>query len=311
MMTDAVSLSVVVPVTREVATVSDVYADYKEALLSAGHTFEMIFIVDGMLPQTIESLRQLKNTGEPIDIYCFEQPQGEAAALSLGFQHCRAETVMTLNPIHEIAIEDIESVLNALGEADMIVASRVMPSGTGSAVQERKLEKALRFLLGSSFRDVRCGVRVMKAAVAKELTIYGNQQRFLPLIAQTQGFSVREVAVRPSKEVLAARSAHSFDASLVLDIITIYFLLKFTKKPFRFFGGIGFSVLLVGGLITVYLVFMRLFFDVALVDRPALILSSLMVVLGIQIISVGLIGEIIAFSYAKDIKDYKIERIVE
>jgi hypothetical protein len=93
--------------------------------------------------------------------------------------------------------------------------------------------------------------------------------------------------------------------------VTVYFLLRFLRKPFRFFGGFGFAILAVGGLFTAYLVIARLFFGVPLVDRPALVLSTLMVVLGIQIISVGLIGEIVAFTYAKDIKDYRVDRVVE
>jgi hypothetical protein len=94
-------------------------------------------------------------------------------------------------------------------------------------------------------------------------------------------------------------------------VVTIYFLLRFLRKPFRFFGGFGFAILAVGGLFTAYLVIARLFFGVPLVDRPALVLSTLMVVLGIQIISVGLIGEIVAFTYAKDVKDYRVDRVVE
>ena len=94
-------------------------------------------------------------------------------------------------------------------------------------------------------------------------------------------------------------------------MVTIYFLLRFLQKPFRFFGGFGFAILAVGGLFTAYLVVARLFFGVPLVDRPALVLSTLMVVLGIQILSVGLIGEIVAFTYAKDVKDYRVDRVVE
>ena len=151
----------------------------------------------------------------------------------------------------------------------------------------------------------------MRAEVAKELTIYGNQYRFLPLLAQGQGFAVREIdlpAVRPGNRTPRPLR---LDVSLLLDLVTVYFLLRFLRKPFRFFGGFGFSILAVGALFTAYLVIARLFFGVPLVDRPALVLSTLMVVLGIQIISVGLIGEIVAFTYAKDIKDYRVDRVVE
>jgi hypothetical protein len=112
------------------------------------------------------------------------------------------------------------------------------------------------------------------------------------------------LAARPPQRLLPV------DVSLVLDVVTIYFLLRFVRKPFRFFGGFGFTVLTLGALFTAWLVVTRLLFGVPLVDRPALVLSTLMIVLGIQIISVGLIGEIVAFTYAKNVRDYRVDRIV-
>ena len=130
-------------------------------------------------------------------------------------------------------------------------------------------------------------------------------------VAQAQGFAVRELDLPAARSGKGTPRTLGLDASLLLDVVTIYFLLRFVKKPFRFFGGFGFAVLAVGGLLTAWLVVARLFFGVPLVDRPALVLTTLMIVLGIQIISVGLIGEIVAFTYAKDIKDYRVDRVVE
>jgi hypothetical protein len=151
----------------------------------------------------------------------------------------------------------------------------------------------------------------MRTEAARELTLYGNQFRFLPLLAQAQGFRIAEVDIRSRPVRDDKKGLLPFDPSLVLDIIAVFFLLRFLRKPFRFFGGFGFAVLLLGVVLTGWLVVGRLFFGVPLVDRPALILTTLMIVLGIQIISVGLIGEIISFTYAKDIKDYRVERLVE
>jgi hypothetical protein len=151
----------------------------------------------------------------------------------------------------------------------------------------------------------------MRAEVAKELTIYGNQYRFLPLLAQAQGFAVRELDLPAVRAGNGLQRTLGLDASLLLDVVTIYFLLRFVKKPFRFFGGFGFAVLALGAVLTAWLVIARLFFGVPLVDRPALVLTTLMIVLGIQIISVGLIAEIVAFTFAKDIKNYRVDRVVE
>jgi hypothetical protein len=176
--------------------------------------------------------------------------------------------------------------------------------------KRRKFDSMVNALFGTSLQDMRCGVRAMRAEVAKELVIYGNQHRFLPLLAQAQGFAVREVEVPSLVPPHHGNRLLPVDVSLLLDVVTIYFLLRFVRKPFRFFGGFGFAILAVGGLFTAWLVFARLFLGVPLVDRPALVLSTLMVVLGIQIISVGLIGEIVAFTYAKEVRDYRVDRIV-
>jgi hypothetical protein len=128
-------------------------------------------------------------------------------------------------------------------------------------------------------------------------------------LAQAQGFAVRELDL-PASHPPQHGAKLLPDLSLLLDVVTVYFLLRFVRKPFRFFGGFGFAILAAGGLFTGWLVLSRLFLDVPLVDRPALVLSTLMVVLGIQIISVGLIGEIVAFTYAKEVRDYRVDRIV-
>ena len=215
--------------------------------------------------------------------------------------------MFTLTPEVQVAPDLLPRLLEALDGTDLVVARRLFEEPP----RRRKFDQAVNALFGTSLHDIRCGVRAMRAEVAKELTIYGNQHRFLPLLAQAQGFSVREIDLPAVRAGNRAPRTRGLDASLLLDVITVYFLLRFLKKPFRFFGGFGFAVLAVGALFTAWLVISRLFFGVPLVDRPALVLTTLMVVLGIQIISVGLIGEIVAFTYAKDIKDYRVDRVVE
>ena len=254
----------------------------------------------------MEALRSLKAAGEPVEILSFATPFGESAALTVGFRHAAGDVVFTLTPEVQVSPDELPGLVDDLERCDLVVARRRFDQ----PARRGKFERAVNALFGTSLQDIRCGVRAMRAEVAKELTIYGNQYRFLPLLALAQGFAVCErdlPAVRPSAW---GKPGRSIDLSLALDVVTVYFLLRFLKKPFRFFGGFGFAVLAIGTLFTAYLVASRLFFGVALVDRPALVLTTLMIVLGIQIISVGLIGEIVAFTYAKDIKDYRVDRVV-
>lgn len=301
-------ISAVLPVGHDQDDVAATYRNYRRALSGLGRPVEFIYILDGPMPAAMASLRELRRAGEPIEILSFASPFGAAAALTVGFRHAAGDVVFTLTPYQEVAPDSLPALLAALEGNDLVVARRAL-GGAGEA-QKRKFDSAVNALFGTSLHDIRSPVRVMRAEVAKELVIYGNQHRFLPLLAQAQGFAVREVDAPSLRPPQRRPKLLPLDPSLLLDVITVYFLLRFVRKPFRFFGGFGFAILAVGGLFTAYLVVARLFFGVALVDRPALVLSTLMVVLGIQIISVGLIGEIVAFTYAKEVKDYRVDRIV-
>jgi hypothetical protein len=302
-------ISVVVPVTRDEDDIASAYRSYRRVLARFGKPVEFIYVLDGPMPQAAQDLRALKSGGEPIEILSFATPFGEAAALTVGFRHAAGDVVFTLTPHLEVAPEALPALLDALATSDLVVARRVQTAGT-QPQKRRKFERAINALFGTALQDIRCRVRVMRVEVAKELTVYGNHYQFLPLLALAQGFAVAEIDLPSARVPPRPQRLLPIDVSLLLDVVTVYFLLRFLKKPFRFFGGFGFAVLTVGALFTTYLVLARLIFGIALVDRPALVLSTLMVVLGIQIISVGLIGEIVAFTYAKDIRDYRVDRVV-
>jgi len=299
-------ISVVVVVTRDTGDIAAAYRSYRPVLGRLGRPIEFIYVVDGQMPRAMQTLRELKATGEPLEILSFATPFGEAAALTVGFRHAAGDVVFTLMPEVQVAPEALPRLLAELEDSDLVVARRMIEVGQ----KPRKFDRTVNALFGTSLQDIRCGVRVMRAEVAKELTVYGNQHRFLPLLAQSQGFAVRELGVPAVRGEGRGQRGGRIDLSLLLDVATIYFLLRFLKKPFRFFGGFGFAVLALGAVFPLYLVASRLFFGVPLVDRPALVISTLMIVLGIQILSVGLIGEIVAFTYAKDIKDYRVDRVV-
>lgn len=301
-------ISAVVPVDHDHDDIAATYRSYRKVLGALNKPVEFIYVLDGPIPKAREALRSLRDAGEPIEILSFATPFGMAAALTVGFRHAAGDVVFTLTPYAEVAAEGLPAMLQALETTDMVVARRVL--GGREQAKPRKFESMVNALFGTSLQDIRCGVRVMRAEVAKELVIYGNQHRFLPLLAQAQGFAVKEVDLPSLYPPQHGSRLIPLDVSLLLDVITIYFLLRFVRKPFRFFGGFGFAILAVGGLFTLWLVISRLFLGVPLVDRPALVLSTLMIVLGIQIISVGLIGEIVAFTYAKEVKDYRVDRIV-
>jgi hypothetical protein len=161
------------------------------------------------------------------------------------------------------------------------------------------------------FHDIGCGVRVFRKQVAQEVNIYGDQHRFLPILAQKYGFRILEVkALQSQKDIGKRVYSPGTYARRMLDIFTIFFLVRFTKKPLRFFGILGSSLFAAGFLILLYLLFVRLFQNVGLADRPIVLVGTLLVVLGVQVFAIGLLAEIIIFTHAKDIKEYTIDQII-
>ncbi|HEX2525920.1 MAG TPA: glycosyltransferase [Geminicoccus sp.] len=303
-------LSVVVPVARETDTILTDHQRHALALEILGPV-EFVYVVDGHLPRTTSALEKMaRASGGTVRVLVFNQAFGEAAALSIGFKHARADRILTLVPEPQVDPADLPALVRGLDRADMVVAKRTSGVG-GSVFGAGKMEWVLKRLLQSPFADLRCRVRALKKEVGEEIVLYGHQHRFFPLLALRHGFKVIEQTVRPGDGLPLRDTSAPLDYSMILDVVTVFFLLKFLKKPFRFFGGFGIAVLALGLLATGWLVFARLTFGTPLVDRPALILSSLMVVLGVQIIAVGLIGEIVTFAYTKDMRDYRIDRIIE
>ncbi|SLN55561.1 glycosyltransferase [Oceanibacterium hippocampi] len=311
-MSEKPDISVIVPVTERYDDPAAVYRVYKAGIEATGKSFEFIYVLDGEYPEMMAALEALKGEGENIVIIAFSQWFGEAAALTAGFRNARGEILVTLPAYLQIKPDHLAPLVEALADKDMAIACRGPRLDAGfNKLQNRLFHGALRFLLGSSFHDLGCGVRALKRELFEEVDLYGDQHRFLPLLAERQGFKVTEI-VLPQHESDARPRVYSFGVYTrrMLDILTIYFLLKFTRKPLRFFGLIGSGMIGVGGLVDLWVIIERLFQDQALSDRPALIIGSLLILLGIQTMSVGLIGEIIIFTHSKDLREYRIEKIV-
>ena len=299
-------LSIVVPVLNDRDDIAQTHALYLESLAGCGYELEPIYVVDGDKPGAIKALKALRRDGADLTLLHLSQGDSEATTLSVGFRHATGDLIMTLPDHPQVVGDALHRLVEAIDGVDLVVANRLSPARP----EERQFERAVRFFLGSRFKDLRSGVRLMRKAVADEIVLYGDQHAFLPLLAESHGFRVEEVAL-PARASQKPPTSIGGKPTLLLDVLAAFFLIRFIRRPFRFFGGIGLTVFSVGGLITAYLIFARLFLGIALLDRPALILSTLMVVLGIQIISVGLIGEIITFAYTKEHKDYRVARIID
>jgi glycosyltransferase involved in cell wall biosynthesis len=287
--------------------------EYWEALRESGDTFELIFVLDGKKQKARSQLELVRSTDNlPIRIFVLSRSFGDATALMCGIDNSHGQTVVTLPAYYQVDPPEITGLLRKLKGHDVLIARREPRRGSRFERMRRSVfHKILASITGYRFSDLGCYVRVMNTKVLAELRLYGDQHRFLPALAKNAGFDVVEVDARQSEHD-DFRSRYRFREYLhrLLDIFTIFFLVRFTKKPLRFFGMIGSVIGVVGAVILAILVFERMFLDTALADRPALLLSSLLVVLGLQVFSLGLLGELIIFTHARSLKEYKISEII-
>jgi len=305
-------VSVIVPVGGRQTSLTDLYPEYKSGLAALGVPYEIIFVLDGPQPAYEKSLARLAAEGEPIIVISLTRYFGEATAIMVGFEHASGGIIFTLPAYMQVQGSEIKALHTALGAADLAVAYREpRASRWFEVLRRRAFHGLLHFVTRLQFRDLGCNVRAMRRKVLEEIHLYGDQERFLPVLAERQGFRVAEVPVRQSPndrndETYAPRKyLRGF-----LDIFTIFFLVRFTKKPLRFFGMIGVATFGIGILELLYLVFDRILFASPLADRPALLLASLLIVLGVQIFALGLLGELIIFTHAGGNRDYQVDRVV-
>jgi glycosyltransferase involved in cell wall biosynthesis len=296
---------------RHAADLAALYAEYKVGLAGLDVTYEFIVVLDGPRPEVAATLQRLLERGENLIVISLTKRFGEATALMAGFQRASGRVIVTAPAYHQIQGAELGKLVRALDKADVAIGRRWPRVGSRFEVIRRDAFHRLIATGGQRFNDLGCGARAMKRRVLEEISLYGDQHRFLPVLANRQGFRIVEVDVAqspldrneagyPPKEYLHR----------VLDIFTVFFLVRFTKKPLRFFGMVGATTFVIGALLVAYLAIDRLVFQHPLADRPALLLSSLLVVLGMQLFALGLLGELIIFTHARDIKDYQVDEVV-
>jgi glycosyltransferase involved in cell wall biosynthesis len=307
------AISAIVPIGERHANAGEILDEYSAGLRAVGQSFEIIVVLDGEQPDFAQQLEEWRKAGNEFTLIRLSRPFGISTAIMAGFEQARGEVVLTLPAYFQIEGSEIAKLVAGLASADLVTGRR-WPRAGGPLEQLRRnaFHGLIAWVTGQRYNDLGCHARALRRQVLTEISLYGDQHQFLTLLADRQGFRVREIDVRQStKDRFTGRYRNREYAHRILDIFTIFFLVRFTKKPLRFFGMIGVSTFLVGGFLLAYLVFDRLVLHHALADRPALFLSSLLVVLGLQLFALGLLGELIIFTHARGVKDYQVDEVIE
>jgi glycosyltransferase involved in cell wall biosynthesis len=311
----SVEISVIVPVSERHDDLRELYLQCSKEFANIGKSYEFIFVLDGPQTGAFGSLRELKKENPDIKIILLNRWFGEATALSAGFERSRGAIIFTLASYFQVEPAEVHRMYKMiLDEGNDLVISWRYPriDSLFNRCQSAIFHRLIRILTGTKYHDISCGLRAMKRKVIEEISLYGDLHRFFPLLAFQRGFKVKEIAVKQSRQDSKTRIfGIGVYLRRLLDIITLFFLFKFTKKPLRFFGLIGSVVAGMGAIITAYLGLYRLLGLGGIADRPLLILGVLLIVVGVQLFSIGLLGEIIIFTHARGVKEYQIEEFLE
>lgn len=308
-------LSIVIPVVERYGDLHQIFDEYREQVRQQGLSCEFIFVVDHRQRSVVPTIRELLQASEEhVKLIVLGGEVGESASLTIGFEHSRGELIMTVPSYFQVAPDGLGAALHQIQEGADLVVGRRYPrtDSVFNRLQTRLFHGIVSIMTRTRFHDISCGFRVLRREVANGLSIYGGQHRFLPVLAHVSGFNVVELSLEQRPEDARTRY-YGVPVYLkrLLDILTVFFLSRFTHRPLRFFGPIGLTLAGLGSLVTLYLGTYRVLRLGPIAERPLLLLGALLIVLGIQILSLGLIGELVIFTHARSARMYRIAKILE
>jgi len=294
-------ISVVVPIHNEERTVALLYDEVQAALEPLGREWEVMYVDDGSADGSFSALTRLHASTSNVRVVRLRRNFGKAAALAAGFAHASGETVITIDGDLQDDASEIPRLLAKLDEGFDLV------SGWKTTRRDPTLRRLLSRLFnwtasrvaGIRLHDMNCGLKAYRADVTRGLTLYGELHRFIPVLAHERGFRVAELPVnhRPRQH---GRSRYGFERypRTFLDLLTVSFMGRYRHRPLHLFGGIGLALGFVGFVVLCYLTALKLAGN-AIGHRPLLTLGVLLVVVGMQFFSLGLLGELVTSHHAE------------
>jgi glycosyltransferase involved in cell wall biosynthesis len=310
----SVDISVVLPVGESHGDQGVLFRQYLKELAATGLSCEFIFVLKADDYEALQTVKKLKTEDPRVKGVILHRWPGEATALSAGFDKAEGVVILTLPSYFEVEPSEIQRLLKKLfeDESDVVIAWRHPRT---DFLLHRALSwlfhQLIRKLTQTTYHDITSSVRAMRHQVAEEVQLYGDLQRFFPLLAHQRGFKVVELPVPQSRhDVKRGLYRPGMYLCRLLDILTVFFLFKFTKRPLRFFGLVGSELFIAGAMVVGYLGLYRLLDFGGIAGRPLLILGALLIILGAQLFSIGLLGELLIFTQSPA-RDYQVNEILE
>jgi glycosyltransferase involved in cell wall biosynthesis len=294
-------VSVVVPLLNEETTVATLYAEALAALADAEFDWEIVYVDDGSTDGSYRELVRLHAAYTNVRVVRLRRNFGKAAALAAGFEAASGEVVITMDADLQDDAAEIPRLMEKLDEGYDIVAGwkRDRKDSFSRRLVSHVYNVATRLATGVRLHDMNCGLKAYRSEVLENVQLYGERHRFVPVLAHHLGFSVTEISVN-HRPRMNGHSRFGIERYLrsPFDLLTIVFIGRYRNRPLHLFGGVGLVLGLGGGGILTYLTIVKIG-GAGIGQRPLLLLGVLLVVVGIQFLSLGLIGEMLASQHAE------------
>jgi len=294
------TLSIVVPLYNEEENILLLYEKLKESLNPLQMEYEMIFVDDGSMDRTLPILEEIQSRDKRVVVLSLRRNFGQTAAFAAGFDFAHGDVIVTLDGDLQNDPADIPKLLKLMKDHDLVSGWRKKRK---DPFFSRRLPSIIANWLISNVTGVRlhdygCSLKAYRRDVIKNLKLYGEMHRFIPAVASWYGVRVGEVETAHHPRLRgSSKYGISRTIKVVLDLITVKFLQSFSTKPIQFFGPIGVVSGFLGFLISLYLAIDKIFFGRDIGGRPLLLLGALLIIVGIQLIGMGLLGEMLVRVY--------------
>lgn len=294
-------ISIVIPAYNEEENIQYLYDELNNVFGPLDSEHEFLFIDDGSSDSTLDVLHMIQEQDPHVKIICFRRNFGQTAAMSAGFDFASGDVIITMDADLQNDPRDIPRMIEKINEGyDVVTGWRF---DRKDAFLNRRLpsiiaNKIISWTTQVSLHDYGCTLKAFRREVIKNIKLYGEMHRFIPAIASGMGISFTEIKVnhRPRK-FGTSKYGISRTIRVVLDLITVKFLLSYSTRPIQVFGLLGVMSGSIGFLIAFVMIIQRQFFEIPMGDRPLLLLAILLVFVGIQFISIGLIAELQSRTY--------------
>ena len=305
-------LSVVIPLLDEEPNLRELYEKLQGVLDGLDRTSEVIFVDDGSRDRSFEVIEELCREDERVRGIQFRRNYGKAAALSVGFREALGDVVVTMDADLQDDPEEIPRLLEKMAEGYDLVSGWKFErrDPLSKRIPSKLFNKVTAWVSGVKIHDFNCGLKAYRREVTQDMHVYGQLHRYLPVLAYRQGYRIGEIKVRhhPRKHGKTKYGLGRFLYGF-LDLLTVLLLTRYLTRPLHLFGGLGTVFATVGFAIGCYLTYLKLYYGNLRGRYPLLWLGILLMILGVQFFSTGLLGELVSSLRQRE-EEYSVKKMV-